>query len=93
VAHTRPRPRIWAYALANLLMHLQCCNFRPPGPFGITLRAGCAIHRAGCRPYAALPLAVTYDIRHRPAWGQLPAAAAGCGAGGSGGGKSADPGF
>ena len=55
---------------ATLLMHLKRCNFRPTGPFGITLRAGCAIHRAG-RPYAALPLAVTNDIRHQPACGQL----------------------
>ena len=29
-----------------LLMHLNCCNFRPTGPFGITLRAGCVIHGA-----------------------------------------------
>ena len=29
-----------------LLMHLNCCNFRPTGPFGISLRAGCVIHGA-----------------------------------------------
>jgi hypothetical protein len=26
-----------------LVMHLKCCNFRPTGPFGITLRAGCVM--------------------------------------------------
>ena len=34
---------------AALLMHLNCCNFRPTGPFGITLRAGCAIRRLATR--------------------------------------------
>jgi hypothetical protein len=29
-----------------LLIHLKCCNFRPTGPFGITLRAGCAVDGA-----------------------------------------------
>jgi hypothetical protein len=29
-----------------LLMHLKCCNFRPAGPFGITLRAGCVMDGA-----------------------------------------------
>jgi hypothetical protein len=32
VAHTRPRPRTWAYAQA-LLMPLKRCNSRPTGPF------------------------------------------------------------
>jgi hypothetical protein len=57
-----------------LLMHLNCCHFRPTGPVGISLCAGCVIHGAvdlWHRPYAALPLAVTKDIRHQPACGQL----------------------
>ena len=29
-----------------LLMHLNCCNFRPTGPFGISLRAGCVMDGA-----------------------------------------------
>jgi hypothetical protein len=31
---------------ATLLMPLKCCNFRPTGPFGITLRAGCVMDGA-----------------------------------------------
>ena len=37
---------IYIYATATLLMHLNRCNFRPTGPFGTTLRAGCVIHGA-----------------------------------------------
>jgi hypothetical protein len=69
-------------------MHLKCCNFRPTGPFGITLYsllfvlvllgAPCAVRRAPFmglgRSYSALPLAVTNDIRHQPASGVWPAA-------------------
>jgi hypothetical protein len=41
---------------ATLLMHLKRCNFRPTGPFGITLRVGCAIHRAvGLMPHCHWP--------------------------------------
>jgi hypothetical protein len=46
-SYTRPRPRIWDMGKCMaLLMHLNCCNFRPTGPFGISLRAGCVIHGA-----------------------------------------------
>jgi hypothetical protein len=31
---------------ATLLMPLKCCNFRPTGPFGITLRDGCVMDGA-----------------------------------------------
>jgi hypothetical protein len=31
---------------ATLLMPLKCCNFRPTGPFGTTLRAGCVMDGA-----------------------------------------------
>jgi hypothetical protein len=55
---------------ATLLMHLNCCNFRPTGPFGITLRAGCVIHGA-VGPIPHCHWAVTNDIRHQPACGQL----------------------
>jgi hypothetical protein len=53
-----------------LLMHLNCCNFRPTGPFGINLCAECVIH-GGCMSYSALPLAVTDDIRHQLACDKL----------------------
>ena len=33
-------------AALALLMHLKRCNFRLTGPFGITLRAGCAMDGA-----------------------------------------------
>jgi hypothetical protein len=46
---------------ATLLMHLKRCNFRPTGPFGITLRAGCAIHRAvGLIPHCRWPSRTIY---------------------------------
>jgi hypothetical protein len=32
---------------ATLPMHSKCCNFRPTGPFGPTLRAGCVIYGVG----------------------------------------------
>jgi hypothetical protein len=35
---------VCALALA-LLMHSKCCNFRPTGPFGISLRARCIMAR------------------------------------------------
>ena len=41
---------------ATLLMHLNCCNFRPTGPFGITLRAGWVMDgAAGLSPHCHWP--------------------------------------
>jgi hypothetical protein len=38
---------------ATLLMHFKCCNFRPTGPFGITLRAGWVMD--GATPHCHWP--------------------------------------
>jgi hypothetical protein len=46
VAHTRPRTTSHMGKCMALLMPSKRCNFRPTGPFGITLRAGCVIHGA-----------------------------------------------
>jgi hypothetical protein len=43
---------------SHMGMHLKCCscNFRPTGPFGITLCAGCAMDRAvGLIPHCHWP--------------------------------------
>jgi hypothetical protein len=60
---------IW-HALA-LLMPLKCCNFASTR-WSVWHHSSCWVrHEWGCRPYSALPLAVTSDIRHQPACGQL----------------------
>jgi hypothetical protein len=68
---------LWVYALA-LLVHLKCCNFRPTGPFGITLRAGCAMDAAvGLIPHCHWPSRTIYGTSRRdtaPAGGVWPAA-------------------
>jgi hypothetical protein len=61
------------HALA-LLMHLKRCNFRPTGPFGITLRAGCAMDGAVCLiPHCHWPSRTIYGTSRRVAscwaWG------------------------
>jgi hypothetical protein len=53
---------------STLLMHLNCCNFRPTGPFGITLRAGCVIHGAvGPMPHCHWPSRTIYGTSWRVA--------------------------
>jgi hypothetical protein len=72
VARTRPRSlahgqHICIYALA-LLMHLKRCIFRPTGPFGITLRAGCAMDGAVCLiPHCHWPSRTIYGTSWRVA--------------------------
>ena len=63
-------PTIWHKSTAchALLMHLKRCNFRPTGPFGITLRAGCAIHRAvGLMSHCHWPSRTIYGTSRRVA--------------------------
>jgi hypothetical protein len=56
----------------TLRMPFKCCNFRPTGHWPVWHHPSCWVrHGWGCRPYSALPLAVTNDIRHQPACGQL----------------------
>jgi hypothetical protein len=51
-----------------LLMHLKCCNFRPTGPFGITLCAGCVMDGAvGLMPHCNWPSRTIYGTSWRVA--------------------------
>jgi hypothetical protein len=51
---------------ATLLMHLKCCNFRPLGPFGITLRAGWVMDgAAGFIPHCHWPSRTIYGTSRR----------------------------
>jgi hypothetical protein len=53
---------------ATLLMHLKRCNFRPTGPFGITLRDGCAMDGAfGLIPHCHWPSRTIYGTSRRVA--------------------------
>ena len=53
---------------ATLLMHLNCCNFRPTGPFGISLRAGCVMDGAvGLMPHCHWPSRTIYGTSGRVA--------------------------
>jgi len=61
--HKRPQPQ-----RATFLMHLNCCNFRPAGPFGTTLCAGCVIHGAvGLIPHCHWPSRTIYGTSWRVA--------------------------
>jgi hypothetical protein len=52
----------------TLLMHLKCCNFRPTGPFNITLRAGCVMDGAvGAIPDCNWPSRTIYGTSRRVA--------------------------
>ena len=52
----------------TLLMHLNCCNFRPTGPFGISLRAGCVMDGAvGLMPHCHWPSRTIYGTSWRVA--------------------------
>jgi hypothetical protein len=68
-ADTMPKgaPTIWTHAQhAALLMHLQCCNFRPTGPFGIAFRAGCAMDGdVGLIPHCHWPSRTIYGTSAR----------------------------
>ena len=53
---------------ATLLMHLKRCNFRPTGPFGISLRAGCVMDGAvGLMPHCHWPSRTIYGTSWRVA--------------------------
>jgi hypothetical protein len=53
---------------AALLMHVKRCNFRPPGPFGITLRAGWVMDgAAGLSPHCHWPSRTIYGTSRRVA--------------------------
>jgi hypothetical protein len=53
---------------ATFLMHFKCCNFRPTGPFGITLLAGCAMDGVvGLIPHCHWPSRTIYGTSRRVA--------------------------
>jgi hypothetical protein len=50
----------------TLLMYSKCCNFRPPGPFGITLCAGWVMDGAeGLSPHCHWPSRTIYGTSRR----------------------------